>query len=195
MTDVLNRICKNSNNLFADALCKYQGRAMELSAGHDVPGSWSNGSDAVHAFLKKNKIDDSKFVIVDGSGLARANRVTTRLISDELVVMHRHRYHDAFFNALPIGGKDGTIAKRMTDLQGHVFAKTGYIGGVRSLSGYVKTKEGKWLVFSIIFNKLPGSVAPAEDIQDNVCRVLVESPKIENAQIKPVRPATTQSSD
>ena len=195
MADVLNRICKNSNNLFADALCKYQGRAMELSRGKDVPGSWANGGESVHAFLQKNKIDDSQFVIVDGSGLARANRVTTRLISDELVVMHRHRYHDAFFTALPIGGKDGTIAKRMPDLQGHVFAKTGFIGGVRSLSGYVKTKDGKWLVFSIIFNKLPGSVAPAEDVQDNVCRVLVEYPKMENAQIKPIRPATTQSSE
>jgi len=191
--DVLTRLNKNSQNLFAEALSKYQGRAYALEHGQDVPGSWKLGGDAVHAFLHKNKIDDSKFVYVDGSGLARGNHVTTRLISDELSVMHRHPYHDVFFNSLPIGGKDGTIGKRMTDISGHVFAKTGYIGGVRSLSGYVKTRDNKWLVFSVLFNKLPGSVAPAEDVQDNVCRVLVEYPNVENAKLKGIRPATTQA--
>jgi hypothetical protein len=61
------------------------------------------------------------------------------------------------------------------------------------LSGYVKTREGKWLAFSVIFNNLPGNVAPAEDVQDNVCRVLVEYPKIENAKLTPVRATTRES--
>jgi len=94
-----------------------------------------------------------------------------------------------------VAGKDGTIGKRMDDLQGHVFGKTGFIGGVRALSGYIKTRDDKWLAFSIIFNKLPGDVAPAEDIQDNVCRVLVEWPKVENAKLKPVRAATTKAGE
>src|SRR5262245_19149763 len=109
--------------------------------------------------------------------------------------MQRHRYHEAFFNALAVAGKDGTISKRMDDLSGHVFGKTGYIGGVRALSGYIKTREEKWLAFSIIFNKLPGAVGPAEDVQDNVCRILVEYPDIENAKLQGVRATTTQSSE
>ena len=36
------------------------------------------------------------------------------------------------------------------------FAKTGYIGGVRSLSGYVQNDDGHWIVFSIIFNGFQG---------------------------------------
>ena len=120
------------------------------------------------------------------------NKVTTRLITDELRVMWNHRYHDLFFNSLAVGGKDGTIGKRMDDLQGHVFGKTGYIGGVRALSGYVKTNAGKWMAFSIIFNKLPGGVQPAEDIQDNVCRVLVDYPNIDDAKLRPVRPASQE---
>jgi D-alanyl-D-alanine carboxypeptidase/D-alanyl-D-alanine-endopeptidase (penicillin-binding protein 4) len=194
-TDILSRINKNSQNLFAEALSKYQGRAFAKSMGMDVPGSWKLGGESVRAFLHKNHIDDSKLVYVDGSGLARGNKVTTRLISDELAVMHTHPYHETFFNSLAVAGKDGTIGKRMDDLQGHVFGKTGYIGGVRALSGYIRTRDDKWLAFSIIFNKLPSDVAPAEDVQDNVCRVLVEWPRVENAKLKPVRAATTKASD
>jgi D-alanyl-D-alanine carboxypeptidase/D-alanyl-D-alanine-endopeptidase (penicillin-binding protein 4) len=166
---------------------------LARSRGEDAPGSWKLGGESVRAFLRINHIDDTGLVYVDGSGLARGNRVTTRLITDELAVMWRHRYHDTFFNSLAVAGKDGTIGKRMDDLQGHVFGKTGFIGGVRALSGYVKTREGKWLAFSVIFNNLPGNVAPAEDVQDNVCRVLVEYPKIENAKLTPVRATTRES--
>jgi D-alanyl-D-alanine carboxypeptidase/D-alanyl-D-alanine-endopeptidase (penicillin-binding protein 4) len=127
--------------------------------------------------------------MVDGSGLSHANKVTTRLITDELRVMWSHKDHELFFNSLAVGGKDGTIGKRMDDLQGHVFGKTGFVNGVRALSGYVKTNSDQWMAFSIIFNKLPGGVEPAEDIQDNVCRVLVDYPKIADAKLRLVRPA------
>ena len=39
MADVLSRICKNSQNLFAEALSKYDGRAFEQAHGSDAPGS------------------------------------------------------------------------------------------------------------------------------------------------------------
>lgn len=194
-SDILWRINKSSQNLFAEALAKYQGRELAKERGQDSPGSWALARESVYAFLDKNNIDRSKLVYTDGSGLARSNRVTTRLISDELAVMHRHRYHDAFLVSMSIAGKDGTVAKRMADVEGHVFTKTGFIGGVRALSGYVKTRDDKWISFSIIFNNLPGDVGPAEDVQDNLCRALVEWPNIENAKLKPVRAPSTQESD
>ena len=46
---------------------------------------------------------------------------------------------DAFRNSLAKGGVDGTLQKRYAGLDGRVFAKTGYIEGVRALSGYVRT--------------------------------------------------------
>ena len=55
---------------------------------------------------------------------------------------------------LPIAGKDGTIASRMrrTRAEGNAVAKTGSISNVRSLSGFVKTRDGEMLVFSILAN-------------------------------------------
>jgi D-alanyl-D-alanine carboxypeptidase/D-alanyl-D-alanine-endopeptidase (penicillin-binding protein 4) len=172
MTDVLWRLLKNSQNLFAECLCKSSGRAFDEAHGHERPGSWASGERAARAFLRENDIDDSAFVGADGSGLSRDNRVTVRMISDLLSVMHTHRYRDAFRAALAEPGKSGTLRSRMKELSGSVFAKTGYIRGVRALSGYVQTEQGDWLCFSIIYNGIPGSVKPFNDIQDEVCRVL-----------------------
>jgi D-alanyl-D-alanine carboxypeptidase/D-alanyl-D-alanine-endopeptidase (penicillin-binding protein 4) len=178
MFDLLSRINKQSQNLFAEALCKMTGREFESRQGKDVAGSWENGAEAIHAFLKKQGIDDSKYHLQDGSGLGRENKLTSRMQSDLLVKMTRHRFGEAFRESLAQAGKDGTIGKRMKDLEGHVYAKTGYIGGVRALSGYIYTRQHQWLVFSIIYNKIPGDVKPFEQLQDDACRVLVNWPNL-----------------
>ena len=186
ISDCLNRINKQSQNNFADGFCKLLGRGYLQQQGKSDPGSFAAGSNAVKAFCKKNNIDASKLVIVDVSGLSRQDKVTTRLISDIFVTMYKHPAHQTFFDSLGTSGTDGTIDKRMKDLKGRVHAKTGFIGGVRSLSGYVQNDDGHYIVFSIIFNGIDGSVKPFEEMQDNACRVLAAWPK----RIDP--PASTQ---
>ncbi|HRX85266.1 MAG TPA: D-alanyl-D-alanine carboxypeptidase/D-alanyl-D-alanine-endopeptidase [Phycisphaerae bacterium] len=178
MRDVLWRILKSSQNLFAECLCKLSGAAYLAKQGRTVPGSWAAGEAAARAFLRRQGIDDSAFVGADGSGLSRDNRVTVRIISDVLAAMYHHPDGDAYRAALAEPGGEGTLRGRMRDLRGRVHAKTGYIRGVRALSGYVQTRRGDWLCFSIIFNGIPGSVAPFNAIQDDVCRVLVDWPEL-----------------
>ena len=194
MVDAISRINKQSQNNFAEGFIKILGRAYAQKQGRDEPGSWKNGSEAVFAFLKKNRINTDGIAIIDGSGLSRDNRVTSRMISEVFRVMWRHRDKETFFDSLTIAGVDGTIAKRMTDLKGRVHGKTGFIGGVRSLSGYVQNDDGKWLVFSVIYNGFSGSAAPFEDMQDNAVRVLAAWPK--EAKLPPTtrRAATSRSS-
>jgi D-alanyl-D-alanine carboxypeptidase/D-alanyl-D-alanine-endopeptidase (penicillin-binding protein 4) len=91
----------------------------------------------------------------DGSGLSRYNYIAPATITTILGKMHADtRHHDAFLATLPIAGKDGTISNRMrgTPAEGNAVAKTGSIANVRSLSGYVKTRNGETLAFSIIAN-------------------------------------------
>lgn len=189
MRELLPRINKNSQNLLAEGTCKLLGRAYELKRGRDVPGSWQSGSDAIHAFLVRNGIDDSQIVIADGSGLSRQNRVTTRAISDLLVVMRRHRYGEVFYESLSVGGIDGTISNRFKDMPGIVHAKTGYIGGVRSLSGYAPSRRSE-IVFSMIYNKIPGPVKPYEELQDYAIRLLMTWPDLDYTPPPATQPAT-----
>jgi D-alanyl-D-alanine carboxypeptidase/D-alanyl-D-alanine-endopeptidase (penicillin-binding protein 4) len=104
-----------------------------------------------------------------------------------LRVMWKHEDKQAFFDSLSVAGEDGTIQRRMPDLKGRVHAKTGFIGGVRALSGYVQTDSGRWIAFSVIYNGIEGSVRPFEERQDNLCRVLAAWPKVAKL------PATTRA--
>jgi len=81
--------------------------------------------------------------------------MTATTVTTVLERMYRDPKHrDAFVATLPIAGKDGTIASRMrhTRAEGNALGKTGSISNVRSLSGYVRTRDGEMLVYSIIAN-------------------------------------------
>jgi D-alanyl-D-alanine carboxypeptidase/D-alanyl-D-alanine-endopeptidase (penicillin-binding protein 4) len=54
-----------------------------------------------------------------------------------------------------------------------VRAKTGYVKGTRTLSGYVKTLDEEVIAFSILVNKIKGSTWQAKRLQDVICRSLV----------------------
>ncbi|MDQ3440728.1 MAG: D-alanyl-D-alanine carboxypeptidase/D-alanyl-D-alanine-endopeptidase, partial [Planctomycetota bacterium] len=179
MPDVMWRINKSSQNMFADAMFKLMGN-----------GTWEGGGDAVHAFLKKAGIDDAHYKAVDGSGLSRENRVTARLMTDLLAYMAKHPEADVFRESLSAAGVDGTIRNRMHDLKGRVQAKTGYIGGVRALSGYVQKSDDKWLAFSIIFNGFKGSERPFETLQDEAVHVLADLPNVRPSTQPTTRPTT-----
>ncbi len=101
----------------------------------------------------------------DGSGMARADLVSPETIVTILSRMQASPDFEAFYNALPVAGVDGTISQRMrgTRAQGNVHAKTGSLQWVRSLSGYVTDGDGKRVVFSILSNKwtTPSSVVTA----------------------------------
>jgi hypothetical protein len=56
----------------------------------------------------------------------------------------------------------------------------------------VKTKAGRWLVFSIIYNNIDGSVSPYEALQDEAIRVLVNYPNIDRVKRQPTTRPTTR---
>ncbi len=178
LRDILGRINTNSQNMFAEAACKLTGQAWARRQGRPVPGSWADGSAAVHAFLRRNRIDDRGLVVADGSGLSEDNKLTARLLTDLFVVMYRRPDRAAFIDSLAKGGVNGTLEQRFAGYEGRVFAKTGFIGGVRALSGYVRTQRNEWLAFAIIYNRIPGDVKPYEGLQDEAVKLLIRWPDL-----------------
>ncbi len=185
ITDVLARINKNSQNLFAECLSKLNGQAFDAKRGRHVPGSWKSGGEAARAFLNRNGIDDTPFHPMDGSGLSPMNRVSAQLLTDVLATMAARPDADVYRASLTAAGVDGSLKDRMTDLKGHVFGKTGYIGGVSSMSGYVKTFQGKWMAVSFVFNNISDKNGDDTDVtaftklQDDACRVVAHWPDMQ----------------
>lgn len=113
----------------------------------------------------------------DGSGLSRRNRATPAFY----VGLLRFMYHcsmewPAFVGSLPVAGRDGTLAGRMTKDPscGRVWAKTGTMHDMATISGYASTLEGRFLVFSLLMNNLTCPTASARYLQDRACDVIVQ---------------------
>ncbi len=195
LTDIVSRVNKNSQNLFAECLCKMTGREFEARLGRSLPGSWTSGAEALRAFLKKNHIDDSGLVPMDGSGLSPENRLTARMLTDVLAVMFRHPDARAFRASLAVAGVDGSLRDRMGELKGRVFGKTGYIGGVSSLCGYIHTHQRRWVAFAMIYNGIPEKldddrdVKPYTQLADEACGILADWPHVKTRPAS--RPAST----
>ena len=149
-------LMKVSQNLYAELLLRTLGVVERSDASQgpavltDVLDHWGAGPDAA--------------IVADGSGLSRHNLTSAHTVALVLTRMLDPRHREAWLAALPVAGVDGTLERRMrgTPAEGRVYAKTGSIGYVRSLSGYARTAEDKWMTFSIIANNFAGSVAAAD---------------------------------
>ncbi|MCL5029383.1 MAG: D-alanyl-D-alanine carboxypeptidase/D-alanyl-D-alanine-endopeptidase [Bacteroidetes bacterium] len=165
LKDIIKVINKNSQNLYAEQLLKTIG--LETKGFGNV----ENGVSAENKVFKDMGINPESMNIVDGSGLSRLDLVTPKQIVSLLSYMYKSKYFIPFFNSLPIAGVDGTLGDRLqnTKAQGKIRAKTGFIEGVRSLSGYAFTGDNEPIAFSIIVNNFNVPVKLAENIQDLVC--------------------------
>jgi serine-type D-Ala-D-Ala carboxypeptidase/endopeptidase (penicillin-binding protein 4) len=114
-------------------------------------------------------IAPSEFRAADGSGLSRRNLLSASLILRLLRAVDRDpALGPAFEATLPVAGRDGTLAGRMrgTRAEGNVVAKTGTLGSVRALSGFVRTADGEKLGFSIIANNFVAPTAAVDAVVD-----------------------------
>ena len=90
----------------------------------------------------------------DGSGLSRRNLVCARTVVELLTKIRSMPYSEDFYNCLSIAAVDGTLRGRMhnTPADSNMCGKTGTLRSVSSLSGYVTTRDGELLAFSVISN-------------------------------------------
>jgi serine-type D-Ala-D-Ala carboxypeptidase/endopeptidase (penicillin-binding protein 4) len=95
----------------------------------------------------------------DGSGLSRYNLFSPHDVAHVLQLLWREQPRERLLALFPAGGRSGTIANWYAgkDGQPYVFAKTGTLGGVHCLSGYVLRHDGKLLIFSFMHNNFVGS--------------------------------------
>jgi D-alanyl-D-alanine carboxypeptidase/D-alanyl-D-alanine-endopeptidase (penicillin-binding protein 4) len=155
---------KPSQNLYTELILRTLGRVVPApeSSANDNPTSESAGLDVVRGFLNEAGINPAALVLSDGSGLSRNDMITAEATLQLLTYMSRHVHANAFRDALPIAGVDGTLRNRMrgTLAENNLRAKTGSLSSAASLSGYLTTASGERLVFSIMVNNYPEDLEP-----------------------------------
>jgi D-alanyl-D-alanine carboxypeptidase/D-alanyl-D-alanine-endopeptidase (penicillin-binding protein 4) len=169
MGEVVRLLGKYSSNVIAESLVKAMG--ARASGG---PGSWRSGTEALRQRLSGLGLALDGARIVDGSGLARGNRVSPRLLVDALRASHRSfQWGPELVAALPIAGADGTLARRAAGASGAVRAKTGLLDGVTSLSGLAELADGRLVCFSILVNGFRQGTPAAQQAVDGFVEALV----------------------
>ena len=156
IVEVMRRCNTDSYNLHADALFKRLGHEMTGESG-----SWVLGAAAVRHVLT-NALEPSSLDglrIADGSGMSRQNAVSPATLTALLAHMNAVRdegVRTVFRESLAETG-EGTLRRNFlneSEMRCDVLAKTGYLNGVRSISGYVVPRGGTEpvIAFAIIMN-------------------------------------------
>lgn len=167
LTDIMYDTNHRSDNALAEAFLKTVGFQKEGDQ------TLQTGKDVIYNHLKERGFDLEGLNIADGSGLSRSNKVTPISQVKFLADLMEEPYYKDFFTSLPVGGQSGTLKNMFFgDCYGQVFAKTGTLNKVKALAGYIKTKQGKTLTFSILVNNYSGSVSQVkqkmEEMLDSV---------------------------
>ena len=158
---VLSLMMKVSDNLISEQLL--------------IQAAWKNGYTSIKPFIKHAKLiwleDLNDFVWVDGSGLSRYN-----LIAPVDQVRLLKKAHDEFGldrikNILAVGGESGTIKNWYAAEEPYIYAKTGTLSNNHNLSGFIKTRSGKWMIFSFMNNHF---TEPLNNIKAEMQKLLEE---------------------
>ncbi|MFZ2055486.1 MAG: D-alanyl-D-alanine carboxypeptidase/D-alanyl-D-alanine-endopeptidase [Candidatus Aminicenantales bacterium] len=159
--DCLMRTNKDSLGLAAEAMFK---RLSAQSEPEGKQGSWEGGQRVLTEYLRGLGVDEREFVIADGSGLSRDNRLSANALTRVLMHLTAGPDWEFYRSSLAVGGLDGTIEKHFWEkkYRGRVQAKSGYIQAVRALSGVVRTDSGDY-IFSILANRAGNGARGAID--------------------------------
>jgi len=172
LSELLPKMLKPSQNLYAQLLLLQAGATSARSSDTNRTTE-ELGLEALHAFVARAGINPKEVLLEEGSGLSRSGLVTPHATVELLQFMHREANAKLFHDSLAEPGSEGTLRKRLKELKGNLFAKTGSLSYVDSLSGYMKSAAGEELAFSIMLNAYnEESASKAREDLDVIPRLL-----------------------
>lgn len=106
---------------------------------------------------------------VDGSGLSRYNLFTPESMVAVLRKLHAETDSLRLFSLMPQWDFDGTIAIENSNKSSFILAKSGSMGNMYNLCGYLKTKSGRLLAFSFMNNHFR---RPSKEVRRDIYDIL-----------------------
>ena len=162
--EVIKHILQTSDNIGAEMVFKVAGGKFANENGliknsAMAAGTTQNGINMFINYYQNLGLDPRQVRITDGSGVSRYNAMNVDWMTDAL-----SKIGFDFEKFLPTGGV-GTLDKRLREIKGCVYLKTGTLVGSSSLVGIIKTKDNVYYYASNImsYNRNKSLVKAAED--------------------------------
>ncbi len=137
LAEVIRDINKFSNNVMA--------RQLFLTVGGEVtkqPASVESAQRVIGDWLVGKGLERREFVLENGAGLSRIERLTASGLARLLVSAFASPLMPEFVSSLPLVGVDGTMRKRV-GAAGSAHIKTGLLSDTRAVAGYVLAASGR----------------------------------------------------
>ncbi|HEX6981993.1 MAG TPA: D-alanyl-D-alanine carboxypeptidase/D-alanyl-D-alanine-endopeptidase [Balneolaceae bacterium] len=168
---LLQQLNKESDNFYAEMLLK-----TSAAEHFDISGSTELGIMLMKDFSASIGLDTTKMELSDGSGMAASTLITVKNLSKLLVEMRDHHQFEVYKNSLSISGVDGSLEYRFpASMVGKIYGKTGYVSGVRSLSGYMESSSGKPLIFCVVANNYTKETSYIDYVQEKIIQKIYRS--------------------
>jgi D-alanyl-D-alanine carboxypeptidase/D-alanyl-D-alanine-endopeptidase (penicillin-binding protein 4) len=169
LSEIVTAILAPSQNWIAEQLLR------TLGAEKGEGGGFRDGIEAEEAFLFGTVgIDSTALSLQDGSGMSHQNLVTPSAVVRLLDFARTAPWGPVFRDALAAPGEDGTLENRLVNLEGRMSGKTGTLSNVNALSGFLRTHDGRDLIFSILSNASGLGGNPVVSAIDRMVEVLAD---------------------
>jgi D-alanyl-D-alanine carboxypeptidase/D-alanyl-D-alanine-endopeptidase (penicillin-binding protein 4) len=151
-----------SDNDHAEALHRL------VAVGTGRPATWAGAALAQRSMLARDGITLSSSALRDGSGLSRADRLTSTQLAfvvDNILEPEQTDLAILRDGGLPVAGRTGTLRASLGRFSsgparcaaGKVVAKTGSLSDAVTLAGYTRGADGRLKAFAFVVNFVPAN--------------------------------------
>ena len=164
-----------SDNVIAEALARH------VAIKRGKPATFAGGAEAQQEQIASLGFAPAELTLADGSGLARADKVSPSLLADLVALAAKPDRADlrVILSGLPVAAYSGTLVNRFKKANaggaaaGVVRVKTGTLRSVSSVAGLVFTADGRELAVAVLADNVPvGGTLPAQDALDRILAAL-----------------------
>lgn len=169
LSEIIKELNRESNNFYAEMLLK-----KLASDKFDIQGSTELGLKELKEYMHSMQFDTSMVELRDASGMAPATLVKASDVNKYLELLRDEEYFPVFFESLAEGGLNGTLEYRFNNspLKGSFNGKTGFVSGVRTLSGYLTTEKGSDLTVSLFTNNYTTQTSSVDFVHQKILEFL-----------------------
>jgi len=160
---------QESDNLFAEMLAKKISQHK-----FDTQGTTELGLQLIKEHMHSTGIDTSVVRLRDASGMAPANLIRASDLNQYLHFIKGKPWFDSIFESLSVSGLNGTLGHRFRNskLNQRFYGKSGFMSGVRTLSGYLNTESEQQLTVTIATNNYTTSTSHVDWVHEQILEFL-----------------------
>ncbi len=162
----LTEALQKSSNLSAQTLFKLASAKKYSMSGNDF-----YAEKLVKEFYEKLGLKTDNILIKDGCGVSRYDVINTDWMSESLNKIHKQSNFEKYKEYMAQPG-DGTLSKRLYELRGDAWLKTGSLSNVSAITGYIKSQDGNLYSFAMITQNFTQPQKDVKAFEDEIIKLI-----------------------